>query len=573
MDYRSRPGQEVLGAITDRQVAGLRLFLSVATLLAIYIDPADSDRFVQLTRSALIAYTLYSASIYYLACCVDSFSRPMNAFLVWTDVAIYSALISFSGGTGSIFFFFYFFVIIVACSRLGPNSGIAVTFAATAAFLSMAYLASPEMPEWNRMLLRPSSLVVLGYVLTYWARAEVGLRQNLDLLREVSQTSNPRFGVERTCDQLMRRLLGFFKADTCALLEYSPESDSYHLRYATVWDSKEGAHVLSPPSELSNILKGVSQTGASLYSDLRRVFSRRPSYKVWNPDSHEVANEPLDRAVPIAQWVGARTFIAVPLRHHEWFKGYLLLASGRPAAFRVDDAKFLLQLANQVTAVLEHIRLVDRMASDSAEEERRRVARSVHDRVVQPYIGLHMGLIGVRSLVESVVQPCDLPELAIEKQQALGALDHLVTMAREGVDELREYVYGLRNGKARANSLIDALLRYASRFESVTGIRVRVINRLEAGAINDRLAAEIFQMTTEALSNVQRHTSAISVSLNLESNASGSVTIYIENETTGELAARSFIPKSITERSRSLGGQTRVSNEKGRTVVRIEIPL
>jgi hypothetical protein len=57
------------------------------------------------------------------------------------------------------------------------------------------------------------------------------------------------------------------------------------------------------------------------------------------------------------------------------------------------------------------------------------------------------------------------------------------------------------------------------------------------------------------------------------SGANGSVAIHIENETPGETAVRGFIPKSIAERSVSLGGQTHVSNEKGRTVVRIEIPL
>jgi signal transduction histidine kinase len=36
------------------------------------------------------------------------------------------------------------------------------------------------------------------------------------------------------------------------------------------------------------------------------------------------------------------------------------------------------------------------MATDAADEERRRIARSVHDRVIQPYIGVQMGLLESR---------------------------------------------------------------------------------------------------------------------------------------------------------------------------------
>ena len=56
--------QEVLGGINDRQIAGLRVLLSVGALFAIYFDPDEPRRFVALTYTALIFYTLYSSSVY-----------------------------------------------------------------------------------------------------------------------------------------------------------------------------------------------------------------------------------------------------------------------------------------------------------------------------------------------------------------------------------------------------------------------------------------------------------------------------------------------------------------------------
>src|SRR5437867_4074152 len=127
--------QDVVGAITDRQFAGLRLLLSLAALLAI----------------------------------------------------------------------------IVASGRLGADAGVAVTVVSTLAFVSVGYFATPHgVHELNRLLLRPASLILLGYVLTYWARAEQSLRRKLQLLREVSLTANPRFGVDRTAGEFMKRVLDFF---------------------------------------------------------------------------------------------------------------------------------------------------------------------------------------------------------------------------------------------------------------------------------------------------------------------------------------------------------------------------
>jgi signal transduction histidine kinase len=96
---------------------------------------------------------------------------------------------------------------------------------------------------------------------------------------------------------------------------------------------------------------------------------------------------------------------------------------------------------------------------------------------------------------------------------------------------------------------------------------------MDSGAINDRLAGEIFQMAAEALSNVQRHTTATSVHLTVEGSPSGGVVVRIANETSGESAPGEFTPRSISERAQSLGGYTQVTNSPRHTVVNIEIPL
>ena len=573
MDQNWKPKQEVLGAISDRQVAGLRLFLSAIGLIALYIDPSEPSYFAMDAYSALILYTFYSAGIYLITRRTETLSRRDNTLLVWADLFLYSLLISLSGGTNSLFFWFYFFAILVACSRLGARTGLKVILVATAIFLAQAWFSKPSEVQWNKLLTRPASLCALGYILIYWASAEQRLRRKLELLRQVSLTSNPRFGVDHTANELMRRVLEFFKADACVVLERELQTDDYFLRQASANPDDE-KRSLTLTDDIRPALPEIGRAGVVLCNGHGKGWTRFCNCRTWNPASQMAGSRPMKEALTLSKWLDCRSFISVPLRHHEWHRGYLFVSAVRANAFRLDDAKFLLQLADQVTPVLEHIRLVDHMASDAAENERRRIARSVHDRVIQPYIGLQMGLMGVSRAVNKVLKPADPTTASPESQRVLASLESVVDMARQGVEELRQYVTDLRQTKTRGDVLLDSLLRYAAKFETVTGIQVSVTgDRIDSWTISDRLAGEIFQMATEALSNVHRHTTATAVSLSIERNSEGKITVRIENEIPESASQLNFFPQSIAERAIALGGRIEVSCSEGRTVVRIEIPL
>ena len=72
--------------------------------------------------------------------------------------------------------------------------------------------------------------------------------------------------------------------------------------------------------------------------------------------------------------------------------------------------------------------------------------------------------------------------------------------------------------------------------------------------IGDRLAAEVFQMIAEGLSNVRRHTLAGRAVVRL-ARENGTVTVEIENEGRVGQAQSHFIPRSIAERAEALGAR------------------
>ena len=220
----------VAGDAMDRRgVPLLRLILSAAALLIIYLDPSEPDRHVPFTYATLTLYTLYSA-IVYAAASAHNRALPIRA-AHWIDMGWHTLLVSLSSGTNSLFFFFYFFDILVASFRRGAAEGLRVTVVSAALFTSVGYAFSPaEDFALNRFLLRPVYLLVLGYMIAYWGGLESRLKRRLALLKELTVLCNPRFGVHQTIASAIEKLRDFYQADAC-LLVIADAADREHRLY------------------------------------------------------------------------------------------------------------------------------------------------------------------------------------------------------------------------------------------------------------------------------------------------------------------------------------------------------
>src|SRR5947207_12356654 len=131
-------------------------------------------------------------------------------------------------------------------------------------------------------------------------------------------------------------------------------------------------------------------------------------------------------------------------------------------------------------------------------------------------------------------------------------------MTSDVIEEQRQYVNGFKHAHTGDYGLVEAISRFAYKFEAATGIQVEVVDSTKANAFSDRLTAEVFQMTSEALSNVRRHTRARSAQVRLDVN-DDILVLQVENETGEDVPHQSFVPASITERAEALGGRTDVS--------------
>lgn len=556
------------GAITDRTLSGLRLLLSISAFLIILIDPTEPSRLQGLTHASLVGYILYSFLIYLLARHHTNFRWTTMQYVIWADVVWYSALMTLGTGTNAVFFFFFLFAIIAGSSRGGTQLGFTLTAASAVIFFTINLLLIADLDfTFGRLGLRTVYLSALGYILAYWGGAEATLRNRLTFLKELSVVANPRFGVDRTIRQMLRRLMDFYRADYCFLLLGAADTELtfYCLTRENV--AAEVAPMRLPEKTTIPLLDSLDPTTAA-FAEKASFWRVRPSYRAYDPRTHAVAELPLDTATGTAEALNVRSFITAPLRYRELVRGRVLVGSSKPGAFDIEDAAFLQQAADQVLPLIENMRIVDHLASDAAEEERRRIARSVHDRVIQPYLGLQLGL----KALQQELLPKDNTAAAVHlPNKGMSMLEQLVTMTREGIDELRQYVGDLKQTHLEATPLVDSIRRFAGKFESGTGIRVDVVDGAHGMMMNDRLAAEVFQMTAEALSNIHRHTHSHSarVCLMLVDN---SLELTVENEGSEKEPAR-FTPVSIFERAEAMGARTEVASQDGKTRVRVVVPL
>lgn len=536
-----------------RMISAMRLALAASTFVIIWIDPPQPDQFLPATYITLFLYTLYSLFVF-IASFRWSKILPIS-YLQWIDLSWYVVLIALSGGTDSVFFFFFFFAILVASFGSGFRWGLQVTIVATLVFtiLSLLIAHSKGTFEINRFLLRYVNLLVIGYMIAYWGGSEVTLRERLRLLKEVSLMSNPRFGVDQTIQSIIESLRSFYDADTCLLVfsKVSYGGGPYQLHRVDRHQSKKRT-----PSEMTEetawMLLLASPTQAAIYR--KRARGRTLLYDVKTGRSSERV---LENSTLFNAFEG-KSCLTVPVYNRNQMLGRLYIVGGT-RSLNYSEIDFVLQLTEQVIPVLENIRLVDRLASDAAEQERRKIGQDIHDSVIQPYIGLQYGLAAVRQ------------KLMSGNTDVANEIRDLLKLTEGEIEDLRRYVGGLRRGENPQSAFLPAVRQFAAKFSEATGLQIE-INSPDDLPIYDRLGAELFQMIEEGLSNIRRHSSSSYAKLAISSE-NGDLLLQLRNDGRKSLDAGSFTPRSIADRAAALGGKTLVYADKHETVISVQIPL
>lgn len=203
------------------------------------------------------------------------------------------------------------------------------------------------------------------------------------------------------------------------------------------------------------------------------------------------------------------------------------------------------------------------------DEERRRIARELHDTTAQ-------NLAAIRLLLTRVARAGGAdPALREPVDEALALTD-------ESIHEVRTLSYLLHPPMIEEAGLLPALRWYVQGFEERTGIRVT----LDLPAELDRLPAELetalFRIVQESLTNIQRHSGSRVATIRLEMCADA-LCLTIADEGRGLpphlrdapaiLGATGVGIAGMRERARELGGTLQIESRETGTMVRVVLPL
>jgi PAS domain S-box-containing protein len=200
------------------------------------------------------------------------------------------------------------------------------------------------------------------------------------------------------------------------------------------------------------------------------------------------------------------------------------------------------------------------------EEERRRIARELHDSTGQDLVALATSL----SQLHASVPNRKLRKLASQCQ----------ALADQCIREVRTLSYLLYPPMLDESGLEDAIRHYMGGFTERTGIEVELEISPRLGRLKPHVELALFRVVQESLTNIQRHSGSLQAKIRIERDADKIALEISDNGSgisgtlrNGKLPFGSGVGiPSMHERVTQIGGQLAIESSKRGTTVHVTIP-
>jgi len=266
---------------------------------------------------------------------------------------------------------------------------------------------------------------------------------------------------------------------------------------------------------------------------------------------------------PIVRAAQIGPAIIVPLRVRDQVGGTLVVANHKGGRlFEERTMRLVETFADQASVAIEYGRSQGDRRRLGLMEDRERIAKELHDGIVQSLFAVGMKLQSTALISGSA-------EVSNRVEGAVTELDRVIR-------DLRNYIFGLRPGILADRQLDQALRVLGEEVQERSRISVGVDVDPEAASAMSPHSHEIVQLTREALSNVVRHAGSSHAWVRLERDGSSAV-LTVEDDGAGfnpRAASAGNGLRNMRERVIALGGGLTLSSHKGKgTLLRFTVPL
>ena len=540
----------------ERLIAAGRVILAASSLFAVWLDVDEPVRFAPAAYGVLVGYAVYAVAAGGLLWRLETVPARWPVVTHATDLICFSLFIFFTEGPASPFTVYFVFALLSATLRWQARGTLWTAVIVIGAFLGFGVyfgliLDDPGF-DLRAVIIRGVYLVVLAGLLGY-----VGT-QHQRTLREMWGLAAWPQAMHDDAESLSQELLAY-----AARLMNAPRAvltwteDDTPWRWVATWN--RGRWSYERQAAHREVVDDALRTRAFIQhaGSGRRTLVQEtagPALVSWPGD-------PIDPA--LADRLGAGTVVSVPV-HGESFTGRLFVLERPDATF--DDLVLTEIVAGMVATRLDAFHLTQQLRQAAATEERIRLARDLHDGVLQSFTGIALRLAAIRRL------------MANEPAAAAPELERVQRVLASEQRDLRFYIQELGPGPSRAagEDLEPRLLELAQRMEREWDLRVE-LDLPERLHLQAGLGRDVYHLVREALVNAARHGAASVARVALGSGEANVLTVSIADNGRGfpftgrysadELTTLDLGPKTLRERVRAMDGSlTLESGDAGATL-------
>jgi signal transduction histidine kinase len=573
----------------ERGLAVARAALAVSSLVALQFFPAESFPAPTLVFGLVLLYAAHAIALLVLLVRWSAVPRRFSWTVQTADV-LWPCLIGiFTSVPITPFFLYFIFALLAAAFRWGMREALLATLAAIAtmtgeafalkhARLNQAELTRPWANHtWfaasNGAALDPAFtmrmlyLIIFGLLIGYLVEAEKRRRVEASSIFQISSKARVDAGLKTTLQAVLAEMLKLFRSREMLLLtreagsggatlwrveEIAGNSDvSFSSRRLDEAQAQTYLFELPAQSEGTGWLAGKPLSAITIDREGKKLGDTKCSLPPEFLSAHPF-NRLLTSSILFAPDLSCRIFLFEPR------------AGGRVAT----QLRFLRDLTNRVAPAIYNVYLLRRLRARAAAAARARVARDLHDGVVQSLHALAFRLYALRTgkkmdETERTQELLDLQELVQREAASLRGM----------IQQLQPVELG--------GHLVDFLAGMIERYRYDTGIAAKFVCDLSDGTLPPATSREIVGIVQEALANVLKHSGAENVLVNLSARE-GHWLLTIEDDGRGfefsgrlsqlELERIRRGPMIIKQRARAIGAELTVESRPGQGA-RLEIKV
>ena len=550
----------------ERIIAGARLVTACACLVSANLTWPAPPGYQAAATVFLSAYVAYSAAVFALLRVRPDaalrFGGPMHALdLLWA-----LGVTSLTGGPSSHYSpLLYVFALLAAAYRWGLVETVVTGFVAVALLAAQGAAAGHGVLgaslQVGDLVMRGIWLLLVAFVLGYLAEWNERMRSESAALAQLMQHVRIQHGVNTSIRRLLDEVGKLYAAEDALLVAEEAATGSLYLwrAHEAAPDFTAGERVELGRARSAAYLFPVPAE-AEVWGAARRRPERAPVIRALDSSGFRMA-----ASFAIPDEIGGefpwRSLAALTTVPFEGWRARLLLVNPAVDVTRDRLLRFLQTIVHQAGPAIANIYLVRRLRAKVEEVERARVARELHDGVIQSLLGLEIEMDVVRQKAgqdPSIVAP---------------SLEYLQRLLREQIVAVRKLMARMRPMRVDGRTLAARLASHVARFGSTSGVEASFVSEVSEPDLPPWVCQELVRIVEEALVNVRKHSGAARATVALDA-VGGYWRLVVGDNGRGfnftgrlplaELEARGIGPAVIMERVNSFGGQMFLESDPGK---------